>query len=181
MVETPPMSPEKIITRVTYLQIQAPFPERPAIAPRDGVSVERAMNPSLPLYRQLYSGVGGSYQWSARILMADEALARIVQDSRVEVHVLSVHGKTAGYVELDGRTEGEMEIAYFGLFPEFYGKKLGSFLLDWAVGSLAKRPGLKRIWVHTCTLDHPGALSTYRKAGFVPYLEKDEWVDPLPT
>lgn len=175
------MSADKISTRVTYLQILTPIVVRRAWAPFEGVRVEYVPNPSVTYYRSLYGGVGGTYQWTARLLMKDEALAEILSNPLVEVHVLKVKGETAGYVEFDGRVDGEVELAYFGLFPNFYGKKLGRFLLNWAVENLARRSGLKRIWVHTCTLDHPSALSTYQTAGFVPYLEKEEWVEPLPA
>ena len=35
--------------------------------------------------------------------------------------------------------------------------------------ALAWRPDLRRVHVHTCTLDHPAALPAYLKAGFRAY------------
>lgn len=149
--------------------------------PEDGIRVEHAPQPTLAYYRSLYGGVGKAYQWSARLLMTDSELRKILEDERVEVHVLYAGDEPAGYVEFDGRLAGQVELAYFGLFPEFQGRRLGSFLLAWALATLATRPGLERIWVHTCTLDHPGALSTYVKAGFAPYLVREELVDVMPV
>jgi GNAT superfamily N-acetyltransferase len=174
------MPKTKIATQVTYLQMLAPFPATLPTPPEEGIRVELAPYPTLSFYRSLYSGVGKDYQWSARLLMADPELRKILEDRRVEVHVLYSRNQPAGYIELDGRVIGEVELAYFGLFPEFHGRKLGTYLLQWAVATLAKRPDLERIWVHTCSLDHPSALATYKKVGFVPYLQKEERVDPMP-
>ena len=66
--------------------------------------------------------------------LCDEALAAIIHDDRVEVFVLYVRGVPAGYAELDRRVEGEIEIAYLGLVPEYVGRGFGAFLLDWALG-----------------------------------------------
>jgi GNAT superfamily N-acetyltransferase len=86
-----------------------------------------------------------------------------------------VEGVPAGYAELDGRVEGEIELAYFGLVPDFIGQRLGPWLLDWAV----RRAwiGARRVWVHTCTLDHPGALAMYERAGFVRFKTEVEIAD----
>ena len=78
------------------------------------------------------------------------------------------HWVPAGYVELDRRVEGEVEIAYFGLVPDCIGRGLGSALLDWALErAWSDRPC--RVWLHTCSLDHPKALAVYRRAGFEVY------------
>jgi GNAT superfamily N-acetyltransferase len=115
--------------------------------------------------------VGRDYCWVDRNLMPDEDLRRIIQDPGVEVYVLSVAGAPAGYAELDRRQPGEIELAYFGLFPDFVGRGLGKFFLAWAV-ERAWSHGPRRVWVHTCDLDHPAALPNYLKAGFVVYDER---------
>jgi GNAT superfamily N-acetyltransferase len=74
-------------------------------------------------------------------------------------------------VELDRRTPGEIELAYFGLFPQFIGNGLGKYLLAWALRQ-AWSYGPRRVWVHTCDLDHEAALPTYLNAGFTVYAEK---------
>lgn len=167
---------EKISTKVTYLEMIPPVPRAPV--PVD-IAIAKADRPTVAFYRFLYDQAGGPYLWTGRKLMSDETLAAIVQDPRVEVHVLYVDGTPAGYVELDLSVEGHCEIAYFGIFPEFYGRGLGPRLLTWAV-SRAAGLGVPRLWVHTCDLDHPKALGVYLKAGFVVYDERVEYVDPLP-
>ena len=82
--------------------------------------------------------------------------------------VLHVRGVPAGYVELDRRVEQEVEIAYFGLVPEYIGRGLGPALLDRAL-ERAWSYGPRRVWLHTCSLDHPKALAVYRRAGFEVY------------
>ena len=105
---------------------------------------------------------------AASAAAADEALAAIIRDARVEIYVLYCDGAPAGYAELDFRKKGEVELAYFGLIPEYIGRGLGGYMLDWAIDTAwSRRPG--RVWVHTCTLDHPAALAVYQKAGFVAY------------
>ena len=96
---------------------------------------------------------------------------RIIHDPLVEIFVLYVDGVPAGYAELDRRKPDEVELAYFGLVPQFMGRKLGPFLLNWAVDTAwFSKP--KRLWVNTNNLDHPRALQIYQKAGFVPYRQE---------
>ena len=74
----------------------------------------------------------------------------------------------AGFVELDRRQRDEVELAYFGLIPEFMSQGLGPYLLAWAVDQAwSKR--VRRLWVHTSNLDHPSAIAVYQRAGFSPY------------
>jgi GNAT superfamily N-acetyltransferase len=70
-----------------------------------------------------------------------------------------------GYFELEQQTQGNVEVAYFGLLPQFVGKGLGGQLLTAAV-SRAWELGARRVWVHTCDLDHPRALENYQARGF---------------
>jgi GNAT superfamily N-acetyltransferase len=81
------------------------------------------------------------------------------------VNVLWADGVPAGLVELDRRQPPDVELAYFGLVPEFVGQGLGRWLLDWTIRH-AWRASPRRLWVHTCDLDHPRALGVYQKSGF---------------
>ncbi len=170
--------PRMIETTVTYLEMRAP-PRKPATpAPIGKLAILRAERPTLSFYRYLYNTVGGPWNWTERRLLDDEALARIIHDGRVEIYVLYAAGVPAGYAELDGRIEGEIELAYFGLMPEFVGRGLGGYFLDWAVSAAwIHRP--ERVWVHTCTLDHPRALTLYQRAGFTPYRQQVEKVPAM--
>ena len=77
-------------------------------------------------------------------------------------------GVAAGFSELDRRHEPDIELAYFGLMEDFIGCGLGRFLLRWTVDQAWTR-NPRRLWVHTCDLDHPRSLAVYQHAGFVPY------------
>ena len=97
--------------------------------------------------------------------LSDAELAAVLDDPRVEVNVLWVGGAPAGYAELDRRAPPDIELAYFGLMPEFIGQGLGAYLLDWAIHH-AWRSRPRRLWLHTCDLDHPRALDFYQSLGF---------------
>jgi N-acetylglutamate synthase-like GNAT family acetyltransferase len=58
-----------------------------------------------------------------------------------------------------------VEIAYFGLLPQFIGQGIGGHLLTHAIEK-AWQMQAQRVWVYTCTLDHLGALSNYIARGF---------------
>lgn len=153
---------------ITYLQMFA-RPEGMAVtAPEERLSIVQAMPPTISFYRYLYDTVGGGWQWRDRRLMSDGQLGAIVQHPLVETHVLYAAGTPAGYAELDRRQQNEIELAYFGLIPDFIGRGLGTYLLNWAIDR-AWSYGPERFWVHTCTLDHPRALPNYVRAGFRPY------------
>ncbi len=154
-------------SNVTFLEMRA-RPDRPPAAARDGVEVRRAVEPTVSFYRYLYGTVGGDWTWSGRHLMDDAALLANLRDPAVEINVLWVEGVPAGLMELDLRSKPEIELLYFGLIPDFIGRRLGRFALDWTVDR-AWSFNPSRLWVHTCDLDHPNALSVYQKAGFVIY------------
>lgn len=156
-----------VAVEVTYLQMFH-RPGHDAPPPMPAVEVWRAERPQIAFYRFLYDTVGRDWNWVDRRLLSDEQLGRIIHDDRVEIHVLYVEGAPAGYAELDRRVDGEIELAYFGITPEFMGKGLGRYLLHWTIEK-AFSYGPKRLWLHTCELDHQAALPLYRKAGFDVY------------
>lgn len=169
----PPRADGKIETVVTSLEMLAP-PASPGRAPpRGDLAIVKAERPTVSFYRYLYNTVGEPWLWVDRRKLDDAALAAIVQDPSVGVHVLWAGGVPAGYAELDARAWPDVELAYFGIIPELIGQKLGPFLLDWAIRAAWSR-GPKRVWVHTCTLDHPGALAMYERAGFVRFKSEVE-------
>ncbi|MFQ5773584.1 MAG: GNAT family acetyltransferase [Kiloniellaceae bacterium] len=157
---------------ITYLEMTA-RPTRPPPALPHGVhaALLRARKPSAAFYRYLYDHVGEAWLWYERRALDDEALGAIVGDERVEIYVLYVDGVPAGYAELDRREPPDIELAYFGLMPEFIGKGLGAYLLGSAI-DIAWSHDPKRLWVHTNTLDHPKALPLYQRFGFKPYRQE---------
>ena len=157
-----------VLVTVTYLEMTSPDQRRAPPDWAEPATIVRAERPTISFYRYLYNTVGADWDWYERRRLSDEALAAIVHDHAVEVFVLHVRGVPAGYVELDRRVEGEVEIAYFGLVPDYIGRGLGPCLLGWAL-ERAWSYGPRRVWLHTCSLDHPKALSVYRRAGLEVY------------
>jgi GNAT superfamily N-acetyltransferase len=157
----------RTITKITYLEMFSP-PQPPLGPPPPATEIDRLHTPSVDYYRFLYNSVGRGYNWIDRNLLPDEQLRRIIQDAQVEIYRLKVADQPAGYAELDCRKPGEIELAYFGLFPPYLGQGLGKYFLEWTVArAWAHNP--KRVWVHTCDLDHEAALPLYQKAGFAVY------------
>ena len=153
---------------VTYLEMTSPLGGAPSRNLADAIEIRQAKQPTVSFYRYLYNTVGADWNWYMRRRLTDGALLEIIGDERIAVYVLYVEGTPAGYVELDRRIEGEIEIAYLGLIPEFIGRGLGGHLLDWGLAR-AWHYNPRRVWLHTCTLDHPRALDLYRRKGFVAY------------
>ena len=153
----------------TYLEMLA-RPER-VVPPREGLSVVHAKKPTVAYYRFLYDAVGRDYDWTSRKKLSDAELAALLNDPRLEIHVLMAEGVPAGFAELDRRIEGEIELVQFGLMPEFIGQGLGRYFLQWTIDKAwSYHP--RRFWLHTCTRDHPAALPNYLKAGFAVYKEE---------
>ena len=155
---------------VYYLEMFAQ-PRRNVPAPRDGLTVLHAEAPAVPYYRFLYNAVGEEYNWISRRDLSNEELAAILHDPGNEVHVLHVDGSPVGFAELNRRLPDEVELVQFGLMPEFIGQGLGTWFLNWTIDTVWNY-GPKRFWLHTCTLDHPAAVHTYKKAGFCQFKEE---------
>jgi GNAT superfamily N-acetyltransferase len=174
-----------VSTVITYLEMTEPPAAAPLRPPRADLEVRVARQPTVSFYRYLYDTVGAEWTWVVRRLLSDAELALVLADPAVEVNVLWVAGVPAGYAELDRRPAPDIELAYFGLLPEFIGQGLGRFLLDWTIHHAWRaRPG--RLFVDTCDLDHPRALGVYQKSGFTVYdrrvgqLDLPEGVAPPP-
>src|SRR6266576_138900 len=156
---------------ITYLEIHA-RPVLPRIpAPLTRLALMRAENSSVSFYRYLYETVGTPWLWYERRLLDDAALAAAIGKETTEIFVLHVSGVPAGYFELDAAAARETELAYFGLIPDFIGRRLGPFLLQAAIDRAWTRP-IDRFWLHTSTFDHPKALRVYQRAGFVVYARR---------
>jgi len=161
------------VTR-TYLEMRSPDELMPAPAPRPEPSVERIDECPVPFFRYLYEEVGRAYHWTDRLDWSDETIRAYLATAGVSVWLMSWDEAPAGYFELRQHEDGSVEIAYFGLLPDFIGRGWGKHLLTRAVRS-AWQLGTDRVWLHTCTLDHPAALPNYLKRGFRP-IRKEVYV-----
>lgn len=161
---------ELVDVTVYYLEMLT-RPERTVPAPRDGLTVLHARQPSVPYYRFLYDAVGKDYNWLSRRKLSDEELASVIHDPLNEVHVLHVDGSPAGFAEFDRRQKDDVELVQFGLMADFIGQGLGTWFLQWTIDKVWSY-GPRRFWLHTCTLDHPAAVPTYQMSGFVQFREE---------
>lgn len=121
--------------------------------------------PSVDEYRKLFTEVGKKWLWSSRLVMSEKELKNIITDPKVEIFLFKVNKTLAGFTELDRRFTNDIELAFLGLIPDFIGKGLGKYLLYWAIQK-AWSYNPARLWLHTCTNDHPNALELYKKVGF---------------
>jgi GNAT superfamily N-acetyltransferase len=149
----------------TYLELRDPSELRPARIDDLPVRVERVENCPTAFWRFLYSEVGRRFHWVDRLGWTDEYISNYLNDPSVSLWLLTVAGAPAGYFELRREPDGAFEIAYFGLLQEFTGRGFGAYLLTEAA-ERAWALGATRVWLHTCTLDHPAALPNYLKRGF---------------
>ncbi|HXC30671.1 MAG TPA: GNAT family N-acetyltransferase [Stellaceae bacterium] len=161
----------RIDDTVTYLEMFERPVARSLPAPLGKLALMRAEDCSVAFYRYLYNTVGEKWVWYTRREWGDAALAAEIQKPTTEIFVLYVGGVPAGYFELDAAQPRETLLSYFGLMPDFIGRRLGPFLLNAAIEQAWSRP-IERLWVHTCTFDHPRALPLYQRAGFVVYARR---------
>lgn len=158
---------------VTYLEMREP-PPAPPIA-REGWSLV-PLRGDIGRYRALFRRVGEPWLWFSRLIMGDAALVAILDDPRVQAFALHEGGRDLGLLELDFRSQGECELSFFGLVPEAIGGGWAGVLMNEAIRRAFAAP-IARLWVHTCTLDHPRALAFYMRSGFRPYKRAVEIAD----
>jgi len=161
---------------VTYLEMTAPPAQQPA--PESPLRLDRWERIDPERYRGLFRRVGAHWLWFSRLTMDDATLCASI----AEVHaVLDQDGEEVGLLELDFREPGECLIRFLGLVPVLAGQGHGRWLFAETL-RLAWRPGVARVRVHTCSLDHPAALPAYLRAGFRAYARATEsFPDPRLT
>jgi GNAT superfamily N-acetyltransferase len=160
---------------VTYLEMTAPDQLRPGRPAQAHVEMDKLDRVSWPLLKATYERIGAPLNWQSRRAgpgaWSDEQWEDLLANPEVHTWIARVGGEVAGLVELEVRPGGEVEIAVFGLVPEFMGRGLGSqFLtlatkLAWNVESPDGGP-VRRVWLHTSSRDHPHAKPNYERRGF---------------
>jgi GNAT superfamily N-acetyltransferase len=160
------------VRRVSVTRTHVELPDRsslcPAPRPDPLARIERVVACPPSFFRYLYAEVGRGYFWLERIRWTDQQIEARLRDPAVFLHLMSVSGAPAGYFELEQHHDGSVEVVYFGLLREFHGRGLGKFMLTEAAEA-AWALGASRVWLHTCTLDHAGALANYLARGFRPF------------
>lgn len=163
---------------VTWLEMRAPPAGAAPPPPRADVALRRWRQPALAEYLALFHRVGDPWLWHGRLELGRDGIERLLQAPDYEIWRLWSGDDVAGLGELNRARAGEVKLEYVGLVPAFIGTGLGGWFLR-ALLHEAWRGGVERVWLHTCSEDHPGAVDVYRRVGFEPYASEVEWVrDP---
>jgi GNAT superfamily N-acetyltransferase len=167
------LPPGKIAAVVTYLEMRRPRLTRRAKPAQ--WSLQR-LTGEIGRYRTLFRQIGEPWLWFSRAVMTEADLAGILEDPAVEAYALNDGTADIGLLELDFREKNEAELAFLGLVPGTTGQGAGRYLMDEAIERAFAKP-VSRLFVHTCSLDHPAALAFYLRSGFTPYKRAIEVVD----
>tara|TARA_A100000164_G_scaffold112687_1_gene99276 strand:+ start:794 stop:1297 length:504 start_codon:yes stop_codon:yes gene_type:complete len=155
-----------------YLEIYSPKDLKESNTLTSEYKILQICPPDFQINKFFYKNIGKKHQWTDRLIWKDSQWIDYANDKKVDTYILKQNDNMAGYFELIyHKNVNEIEIAYLGLLEEYLNKKLGSFLLDTALKkAFLKKP--KRIWVHTCTLDHKNALKNYLARGMKVFKEE---------
>jgi GNAT superfamily N-acetyltransferase len=159
----------KIATVVTYLGMHAPPARNGPIT----IPLNRLTGADYALYRMLFRQIGERWLWWSRLGWSDNRLATHIGRADIEAFAVIIDNEPSGLLELDFSVAGEAELAFFGLTENGLGKGYGRALMNAALERAWSRP-IRRLWVHTCTFDHPAALNFYIRSGFRPERQEIE-------
>lgn len=158
--------------RVHYLEMTAVTELRPKRCGDPAFWVGEARTPQWQFNRAMYLWVGAAWNWHEKVPWTEPEWRAYAEDPNLRTFGAYVDGAPAGYYELKRDGQGGIQIAYFGLTPAFYGRGLGGALLTHALKEAwAEAP--PRVWVHTCSMDHPAALANYQARGMRVYRVED--------
>ena len=153
-----------------YLEIKSIDALKESALPEIINSIELVDPIDFQINRFFYKNIGKKHRWTDRLIWSDSDWIKYVSNTKVETYILKINNDLAGYFELIIHTGiKEIEIAYFGLLEEYHNKKLGGYLLSEAIKKSFFKKKIKRVWVHTCTLDHKNALNNYLARGMTIY------------
>ncbi len=156
-----------------YLEIKSLKDLQESKQPSEDYTVNLIEPNDFQLNKFFYKNIGKKHKWIDRLIWTESQWTKYVSSKKVKTYVLKCKDDLAGFFELIFHFENnEVEIAYFGLLEEYQNKKLGSYLLSQAIKKSFKTKNIKRVWVHTCTLDHKNALKNYLARGMKIFKEE---------
>ena len=163
-----------MITKVDrkYLEINSPE-EINSSESKINCKVEIKNPPDFQLNKFFYKQIGKSYRWIDRLAWDDFKWMNYTNNSNLETYILRENDDLVGFFELLYNPElEETEISYFGLLEEYIGKGIGGYALSVAITKSFEK-NIKRVWLHTCTLDHPNALKNYKARGMTVFRKEN--------
>ncbi len=148
-----------------YLELKSIEELKESKITNESYSINIVQPSDFQLNKFFYKNVGKNHHWVDRLVWTEKQWINYVSDQKVKTYILKDNDELAGYFELIfHQNENEIEIAYLGLLEEYQNQKLGSYLLSSALKkSFLENP--RRVWVHTCSLDHKNALKNYIARG----------------
>ena len=150
---------------VTHLEMLPPYRLSPSFDMEPGYSFSHIENVAIADYRQIYNEIGMDWHWVNRRHMSDGDLSAIIHKPTTEVFFLKQNNRIIGFTEFNLAPFPDVEIVFVGLVSEFIGHGLGKAILSAGLDYLySKNP--QRIYIQTCSLDHPNAISMYQRFGF---------------
>jgi GNAT superfamily N-acetyltransferase len=155
----------------TYLEMNSPAELKPRPSPDPQFVIGQVVERQWQLNRYLYAVIGERWSWTDRLLWSDDWWENYVESDNLRTFVALYDGRIAGYYELRRDDAEDVEIVYFGLAPQMIGRGYGAALLTEALQN-AWAWKARRVWVHTCTRDHPAALQNCRARGMTIYDEQ---------
>ena len=148
-----------------YLELKSFKDFKEVKKPSEDYSVELVDPKDFQLNKFFYKNIGKNCHWVDRLVWTELDWTKYISDKKISTYVLKNKDEMAGYFELlFHKDTKEAEIAYFGILEEYFGRKLGGYLLSEAI-KLSFKLDCIRVWVHTCSLDHKNALLNYQSRG----------------
>ena len=148
-----------------YLEIKSKSDLEEVKKPNLNCEVSKVYPPDFQLNKFFYKQIGNKYRWKDRLVWNDKEWIRYLNHPGVKTYVIKDEGELIGYFEqIIDKNKSECEIAYFGILETYFGKSYGGYLLSEAIKN-SFNEGVKRVWVHTCSLDHKNAINNYLARG----------------
>ena len=133
----------------------------------------KKIKPDFQLNKYFYKQVGKKHRWIDRLSWPDEKWINYISNKNLETYIICESAELVGFFELLHNPElQETEISYFGLLEEYIGKGIGGYALSEAIRKSFEK-NIKRVWLHTCTLDHPNALKNYIARGMTVFKKEN--------
>ena len=149
-----------------YLEIKSINALIESISPKLECSINLVKPDDFQINKFFYKNIGKKHRWNDRLVWSESDWIKYSSQQKVDTFILTAKNDLAGYFALIFHSDlKEIEIAYLGLLEEYHEKKLGGFLLSSAIKKCFEKNEIKRVWVHTCTLDHKNALKNYLARG----------------
>jgi len=169
----------KTIIKRNYLEINSIQNLSEVFKPSNNLNISLIEEPDFQLNKFFYKEIGKKHRWMDRLLWTEKNWIEYLNSLEVKTYVLKEDHNLAGYFEQIFHNEkNDCEIAYFGVLEEFIGKKYGGYLLSEAIKESFKL-GAKRVWVHTCSLDHKHALGNYKSRGMKIFKSETISINPF--